>query len=235
MFELNQEIEKWKDHLQQTKSLKEDDVQEIKSHLIDSVLDLTENGLSQEEAFFVAKHRIGDVSALNSEYAKVNKGHVWRRRFTWLITGYFLFGSVPIVIQILSQFIHSFNFESLLYPSTLLWGPPYSAPYLIFAVAILLIGFSMYLLMREKDSSIDNLVAFKSRNKLIFGILAAYAVLTVLQITSWQFINSSPEIMGNAAQSGALFELIWKPSLLLFLLIIVLPSRWKKPRKLQTA
>ncbi|MEM8861968.1 MAG: permease prefix domain 1-containing protein [Chloroflexota bacterium] len=194
MFELNQEIEKWKDHLLHTKSLKEDDVQEIKSHLIDSVDALTQSGLSEEEAFFVAKHRVGDVDALNSEYAKVNKGHVWLRRFIWLITGYFLFGSVPIAIQITSQLIHSFNIESLLYPSTLLWGHSYSAPYPVFAIALLIVGLSMYFLIREKDSSIDKFVALQSRSKVIFGILASYAMLAMVQIFGWQFINTNPEL-----------------------------------------
>ena len=235
MFELNQEIEKWQAHLQQTKSLRDEDVQEIKSHLVDSVIDLTENGLSQEEAFFVAKHRMGDLNVLNTEYAKVNTGHIWRRRFMWLITGYFLFGSLPIIMQIVSQFIHNFNVEQLLHPTTILWGPRYSAPYSTFVVTLLVVGLGMYFLMREKDSSINELFAFQSRNKLMIGIITAYVTLILFQVLGWRFMDNNLETFGNAAQSGALFEVMWELSLILILAVLIVPNWWKSKPRLQTA
>ena len=92
MFDLKQKIEAWRDEQLKHNALSYADVAELQAHLEFSIDDLAAVGLSEEEAFYVAKHRLGDPHALIDEYGKVNPAPIWRKRFLWLVSGYFLLG-----------------------------------------------------------------------------------------------------------------------------------------------
>lgn len=79
MFELDAEIRAWRAVLSASGSFVFSDIEELESHLRDSVDALLSQGLSTEEAFLVAIKRLGDVSAVNEEFAKVSTADVWRQ------------------------------------------------------------------------------------------------------------------------------------------------------------
>jgi len=79
MFDLESQIRKWRTHVQSTGSLGAQDVEELESHLRDSIDELTGRGVSVEEAFIVSIHRMGDAEALHDEFAKVSTENVWRQ------------------------------------------------------------------------------------------------------------------------------------------------------------
>ena len=79
MFELESQIRKWRDHLRATGTVGAQDLEELESHLRDSVDDLTGRGVSTEEAFLVSIRRMGDAQALSHEYAKISTESVWRQ------------------------------------------------------------------------------------------------------------------------------------------------------------
>lgn len=79
MFELDSEVRKWKAHIASTGSLSYSDLEELESHLCDSVDSLVAKGLSQEEAFLLAVRRLGDATLINEEYAKVSTEDMWRQ------------------------------------------------------------------------------------------------------------------------------------------------------------
>ena len=79
MFELNKEIKKWKSSLSSSDTCSRADIDELESHLLDSMDILRAKGLSQEEAFFVAIRRLGSTNALSCEFGKVNENlRAWR-------------------------------------------------------------------------------------------------------------------------------------------------------------
>ena len=78
MFDLESQIQKWRRHVQSTGSLGAQDVEELESHLRDSIDELTGRGVSVEEAFIVSIRRMGDAEALDHEFAKVSTESVWR-------------------------------------------------------------------------------------------------------------------------------------------------------------
>jgi hypothetical protein len=78
MFDLESQIRKWRRHVQSTGSLGVQDVEELESHLRDSIDELTGRGVSVEEALIVSIHRMGDAEALDHEFAKVSTESVWR-------------------------------------------------------------------------------------------------------------------------------------------------------------
>jgi hypothetical protein len=79
MFDLESQIRKWRRHVQSAGSLGAQDVEELESHLRDSVDDLTGRGVSAEEAFILSVRRMGDAEALHHEFAKVPTENVWRQ------------------------------------------------------------------------------------------------------------------------------------------------------------
>jgi len=79
MFDLESQIRKWRRHVQSTGSLGVQDVEELESHLRDSIDELTGRGVSVEEAFIVSIRRMGDARALDHEFAKVSTESIWRQ------------------------------------------------------------------------------------------------------------------------------------------------------------
>jgi hypothetical protein len=87
MFDLNQEIIKWRNNLTKSETLGESDVDELQGHLQEEVESLKGSKLSDEEAFLVAAHRLGDTARLSDEYAKIHRGKRFRQNISWIITG----------------------------------------------------------------------------------------------------------------------------------------------------
>ncbi len=77
MFDLDARVREWTDALRSRGAFRAEDIVELESHLRDEIDALAKTGLSGEEAFLVAEHRVGRPEALAAEYAKVH-GEPWR-------------------------------------------------------------------------------------------------------------------------------------------------------------
>ena len=86
-FDLNTAIQRWRDHLRQSPHFRPENLDELETHLRDSVAAFQGKALSEEEAFLVATRRIGGVPALEPEFAKVNGKEVWMNRLLWMLVG----------------------------------------------------------------------------------------------------------------------------------------------------
>lgn len=102
MHHLDQLIAAWKNSVARAGTLTSDDISELERHLRDSIGDLELRGLNQEEAFLVARRRIGDTSEVASEYEKVNPGQAWSRRWFWMAAGFLVFSILIQGIEALS-------------------------------------------------------------------------------------------------------------------------------------
>ncbi len=87
MFNLNEEVIKWRNALAQSEAFGGADIDELEGHLREEIERLAGAGLSEQEAFLVAGHRLGDTRSLESEFAKVNAGHILRTRLFWMTAG----------------------------------------------------------------------------------------------------------------------------------------------------
>lgn len=87
MFDLNEQINKWRSNLAQSQILDNSDIDELESHLREEIENLTALKLSDEEAFLIATYRLGDTARLCDEYAKINRGKRFRQNVSWMITG----------------------------------------------------------------------------------------------------------------------------------------------------
>ncbi len=87
MFDLNEEISKWRKTMAQNQTCEASDLDELQSHLIEEIDQLKAHNLSEQEAFWVAIHRLGAPDALTKEFAKVNESLLWQKRLFWGVVG----------------------------------------------------------------------------------------------------------------------------------------------------
>lgn len=86
-FDLNKAVQNWRETLAQSPAFQCENLDELESHLRDSIATLQTRDLSTEEAFMVAVKRIGKRGALEQEFGKVNGSAVWLDRFLWMLLG----------------------------------------------------------------------------------------------------------------------------------------------------
>jgi len=93
-FDLNQAIREWREDLNTSPAFRAGDLDELESHLRDSVGALQNQPLSPHEAFWVARGRLGTGEALQSEFGKVNAEQLWLNRALWMVIGWLAVGAV---------------------------------------------------------------------------------------------------------------------------------------------
>jgi hypothetical protein len=93
MSDIERQIEQWRIGLAASELLGNSDVSELENHLREEMEQLKTSDLSDEEAFLIARRRLGDTEALAAEFAKVNSGRRFANRLLWMAIGvlsYFL-------------------------------------------------------------------------------------------------------------------------------------------------
>lgn len=86
-FELNRAVQQWREALAQSPAFRTENLDELESHLRDSIARFESLGLSAEEAFQAATTRIGKHGPLEQEFAKVNRSSMWLERLLWMLIG----------------------------------------------------------------------------------------------------------------------------------------------------
>jgi hypothetical protein len=99
MFQLEEEMLKWQQRFAEAETLRTTDLAELEMHLRDSISSLIVTGLSEEEAFLIAVHRVGEPRRLEQEFGKVNGSHIWSQRVFWMIAGFLLFNVCQLVFD----------------------------------------------------------------------------------------------------------------------------------------
>ena len=87
MFDLNEEIAEWRSNLAGSEALDASAVNELESHLREEIESLTSENLSDEEAFWLARRRLGGAGALAAEFAKINRSALVKNRLFWMAAG----------------------------------------------------------------------------------------------------------------------------------------------------
>lgn len=87
-FDLNHAIQNWRENLAQSPAFSSENLDELESHLRDSMVALQTRNLSAEEAFLIATKRIGKHNVLESEFGKINGRAVWFDRGLWILLAF---------------------------------------------------------------------------------------------------------------------------------------------------
>jgi hypothetical protein len=77
-FDLNVALRLWRERLSESPQFRAENLDELESHLRDSMAALQTKGLSAEESFLIGARRVGSAAALEREFAGENGGRGWR-------------------------------------------------------------------------------------------------------------------------------------------------------------
>lgn len=127
-FNLEKSLAQWKNSLYQDDSLTEDTIAELESHLLEETDELRAKGLDEEEAFFVARKRLGDTGILIQEFEKVDDNVLSFNRIRFLVLGilfsWFLthFAQTIFLISGIISFQLFHTFESITVAVTIALG-----------------------------------------------------------------------------------------------------------------
>ncbi len=99
MFDLEKAVGEWRTA---QAALPASVLDELEEHLRSSTETLAATGLSGDEAFLVARHRLGAPSKLDSEFEKV-PGAYAERRLRWMLAGVIAASLVPVAMHLVSK------------------------------------------------------------------------------------------------------------------------------------
>ncbi|MBN8826582.1 MULTISPECIES: permease prefix domain 1-containing protein [unclassified Spirosoma] len=86
-FDLTTAIQTWTSQFEQSGSFTNDELQELTSHLLDSIDALQAKDLSQQEAFLIASQRLGSIDLLDQEFTKLSRPVPQQREPVLLLLG----------------------------------------------------------------------------------------------------------------------------------------------------
>jgi hypothetical protein len=86
-FKLQLAVDNFIDNLSSKRTTTQADLKELQSHLHDTTQTLTQQGLSEREAFEVAKLRLGTTEELSTEYEKVNGINMLNKEWVFIFIG----------------------------------------------------------------------------------------------------------------------------------------------------
>lgn len=132
--DLTSVVRRWRDGLAEQPSLTGEALDELETHLRDSIDTLQASGLSPEEAFLVAVRRVGAPQVLGREFAKVRPQTVWMDRALWMLIGVQLWVPVSGVLASLAATVVAYGYAGRTYYA----GSEIIGPATMFALAQLL-------------------------------------------------------------------------------------------------
>lgn len=236
MFELNKKINDWHDELIANQSMTEIDVDELMSHLKDNIEDLEKKGLSGEESYWVARHRLGDTRALDIEFAKVNQALIWRKRIFWLLLGYFLFTTISYLAKLATISLQLLDLQWL-FVRIPITGFQYPLPIPMFLFILLIIGGIFFMTTSQRNIFKKNGVnhfkfipGVKIGHKFIMAFSGFYLVIIFGNFlsTSASTNRFSAATIGAISVSGSIFSLLWNIFLFITLVIMTLVLEKRK-------
>ena len=107
-FDLNGAIQAWRDQLKGSPALKTENIDELEGHLRDSTSRLCASGLSEKEAFLIARQRLGGFEELEQEYGKVHREPTRNPQVSWMWLGAFALGAAGVLTGAISLVVSSF-------------------------------------------------------------------------------------------------------------------------------
>jgi hypothetical protein len=87
-FDLNATLENWRQELASQPTLTAENRRELETHLRDTLSEFQSRGLNENESFWLARRRVGQLKQISEEFLKADPIAVWRERALWMALGY---------------------------------------------------------------------------------------------------------------------------------------------------
>ncbi len=199
-FDLDKGISSWRRQLQEAMALNHEEIEELETHLRDSVSRWEKAGLAPEEAFWIARRRMGGADELADEFRKVNPERVWLSRGLWVIGGFVViqavlalssFASMAAVIGANALIRRGFDVGLITWAGRKFFEDPSRAnsftigtvSTLAYLAVIAVLGFLIWRGSREKG--FFNRFARWMQGHPVLGTVTALLVSACCQLSSW--------------------------------------------------
>ena len=224
-FDLDAQRRKWRGALLCEDTLGPDEVDELEDQLLSELETLTPLGLSEEEAFWVAAKRVGDRSALATEFGKVNRRAVWSKRIQWMLAGY-------LVVIILSAFASALSNGAALLAASLSRSASLTASVYI-GVNVILVVLTLFLVtvatqQEFGQNRVQRLLERARRNVVLSAVVVTIAVLFLqsLSVLGYNNLNSALtyELARGVEASNYVFFLVYTDYFRLLVSVLLPPA-----------
>jgi hypothetical protein len=227
-FHLNTAIQRWREQLSQSPHFRPENLDELETHLRDSVAAFQAKALSEEEAFLVATRRLGGAPALEPEFAKVNGQGVWMNRLLWMLVGAQLWPMVRTCAGTVADTTVIGSLLGLGWDLKLPKGDPgvLSVPVVLLALAnfLALAGCiaAFWWGLRRKGKNLANTAAALLRRPVFVPILAfmllsvvlgSFGPLRMVALHKWLPAQSFQGIAVTVSWANAFYGLVVPPAL----------------------
>ncbi len=231
MFNLNDQMSKWRSSLAESQTLETPDMDELESHLREEIEHLMALKLSQEEAFYVARHRLGDTGSLAEEFAKINGSVLWSKRLFWAAVGLFSY-----IVATYAAKCASAGFVVLAWLGGLRGYALGVLDTIAQVVFFLVVIFVLYEIGRRKDRQGELFCKVAENPWGRFLLFASVLLIIAVKLATQILIPAtvarlSVKQWGEMAIFRAYTELVWMigmPLILLTTLILLRPSKLSK-------
>ena len=181
-FNLNKASLGWREELARH-GITPAEANELESHLYDAMAELQQHGLSEEEAFWIARHRLGPAPDLAEQFAKADPGRVWKDRIFW--------AAALSLSGLLWMRVWGFWFANL-HSSAGVSGSWSNA--LLQILTLLPLMLVAFLLIRGRLQSFCSWVARPFRSQFEFARILAWVLLGFLGVMSIQLLQQADSL-----------------------------------------
>ncbi|HVU26150.1 MAG TPA: permease prefix domain 1-containing protein [Verrucomicrobiae bacterium] len=241
-FNLNAAVENWRNELAAQPNLASDDRRELETHLRDTISELRQRGLNDEESFVLARHRIGKPQKLADEFVKENPAKIWRERVFWLVFGLLIYrlwntlaSSAITPLYTWSNFHGAQRLEDLLPQWVLFYFPiwlrdlhygPFLFIFLEF-INTLLVLTVVICLVRGKLEKLRSILEFAFKNRLRFVLVAMLSVMLVSVVGNFIWNSLCVEQLRGVYVGICLYNAFWS-SWIIAIVVWLLPTQNQK-------
>lgn len=111
-FDLQHSIDNYVQLIKGQGSTTSSDEAELTAHLYDACEDLMRHGLNEEEAFIIARRRLGDMEVLTEEYGKVNPSVSTNKVWAYILMGAGLISGAWKLLLLIGGYFYLTMFET---------------------------------------------------------------------------------------------------------------------------
>jgi hypothetical protein len=225
MSHVDDRIKIWRSRLASTDHYTRSDMDELESHIHEEMKRLKKKGLTEEESFHLAVHRLGSMEGLGKEFAKVNSGLIWKNRILWMLGGYFFIHFLMFTAKI-AQTAY-FLTVKWGYIKTPIFGPQFPIPIIPIPLTLLLAGCLYFLLTRNARKGKGLSDRLLKKTHLLSFLLFCCLITTIIGYLSLSAVLvkvTSAETFGRMGVANTLFEFVWNFFLAGSLTILVFRS-----------
>lgn len=202
-FDLEKSVSRWRATFDADQGISADALDELEIHLRDSMEQLEEARLTQEEAFLVAARRVGSADALEPEYARVSPQTAWVRPLFWMTLGVVVFSTAVGLTAAIGRLASLGAAAWMPVGSASLWAAVCHG-LVILALTAAAAGSWIYLARGDRFGILGAIGSHPVRSLLCAMIGALIVKAMVFILTIWSAKLFGPALFGQVALSGGI-------------------------------